>query len=414
MARPVRAVSNLSSRVDALSSEMASKIDVAGAPDRQGRGPDVAFLLWGGAGGLTARGILRELEPTSADRLASRVADFFARHKDGPRVLVGALPFERDRPGRLFQPVRIGADQPFTGPAGPMPGGWAIRAEPDVAAFRQEVAEALDLIARSPETLSKVVLSRSLALTADGPVDPLGLAARLAGDPTATCFMAPVGADGAGQTRRLVGATPELLISKAGSTAISHPLAGSARRGRTAAEDQALAEGLMASEKDRREHTWVVEAILDTLAPYCAELSAGDPSLVSTRTMWHLGTRIEGRLKDPSTPSIELASALHPTPAVGGYPREAAYEAIHRIETYDRGFYAGAVGWTDAKGDGDWYVALRCAEVCGPSVRLYAGAGIVAGSDPEAEAAETSAKFQTLLSALGVDENGRATRQTAK
>ncbi|MNQ93520.1 Isochorismate synthase DhbC [compost metagenome] len=121
--------------------------------------------------------------------------------------------------------------------------------------------------------------------------------------------------------------------------------------------------------------------------------------------MWHLGTRIEGRLRRPDEVSAaELAALLHPTPAVCGSPRDRAAELIRELEAYDRGFYAGAVGWTNAVGDGAWYVALRCAEVCGREARLYAGAGIVEGSDPAAEADETSGKFQAVLRALGVDE----------
>jgi len=111
-------------------------------------------------------------------------------------------------------------------------------------------------------------------------------------------------------------------------------------------------------------------------------------------------------LKNDDTSSPELAVALHPTPAVGGTPADEALQLIRKLEPVDRGFYAGAVGWTDRQGDGEWYLSLRCGEVCANQIRLFAGAGIVADSDPVAEAAETSAKFVALLSALGIDEQG--------
>src|SRR5690606_13170405 len=128
------------------------------------------------------------------------------------------------------------------------------------------------------------------------------------------------------------------------------------------------------------------------------------PSLQATASMWHLGTRVEGELRD-DLPVTALLAALHPTPAICGLPRAPADALLRQLEGYDRGFYAGAVGWVDAAGDGDWYLALRCAEVEGDALRLFAGAGIVAGSDPRAEAEETSAKFQAILQALGIDES---------
>ena len=161
---------------------------------------------------------------------------------------------------------------------------------------------------------------------------------------------------------------------------------------------------MLESEKDRREHRAVVEAVLDTLAPYCARLSAGGgPALASTDSMWHLGTDIEGSLKDPATPCVELVAALHPTPAVCGFPREAARTTIEALEPFDRDFYAGAIGWTNSAGDGEWHVSIRCAEIASSRVRLYAGAGIVEGSDAATETRETAAKFAALLDALGID-----------
>nr|BFE82385.1 hypothetical protein GCM10020093_049860 [Planobispora longispora] len=209
--------------------------------------------------------------------------------------------------------------------------------------------------------------------------------------------------------RTLIGASPELLVSRRGRTVISNPLAGSAARSADPAEDRRRAAALAASAKDLHEHRLVVEAVADALAPYCADLDVPNgPELTSTETMWHLSTRVTGVLRDPDTPVLALAAALHPTPAVCGTPRLRARRAIEELEPFDRGFYTGLVGWTDAAGDGEWAVTIRCAEAAGRMLRLYAGAGIVPGSDPDKELAETSAKFRTMLRALGVDTDALA------
>lgn len=372
-----------------------------------GAAAQVAFSLRGPDGDLVAAGVRRELEPGSADTLADRVRRFFAQEGQGPRLLVGALPFERDQDDRLFQPLSLLAAAATPSAGAPLPRRWAVRPEPTAVEYAAAVARALALMSPGAASrLDKVVLSRSLALTADGPVDPATLAARLAADSSVTCFLVHLGA-AAGLPRTLVGATPELLLAKTGLEIGSHPLAGSAPRHEDPDRDRASALALEGSDKDLREHAMVVEAILDVLSPYCSRLDAAEgPVLRRTATMWHLGTRIQGKLKDAGVSSAELAAALHPTPAVGGFPRARAQAVIRDLETYDRGFYAGAVGWTDAAGDGAWHVSLRCAEVAGSAVRIYAGAGIVPGSSPEGEVAETSAKFQTMLRALGVDEGG--------
>ncbi|HIE4188340.1 TPA: isochorismate synthase [Stenotrophomonas maltophilia] len=210
------------------------------------------------------------------------------------------------------------------------------------------------------------------------------------------------------------GATPELLLRKRGAELLSHPLAGSARRSADAAEDERAAQALLASTKDHDEHRHVVDAIVEGLAPYCSHIDAQPrPMLHATASMWHLGTRIHATLKDPQTSAAELLAQLHPTPAVCGTPRLAALQRIRELEPVPRGFYAGAVGWLDAQGDGDWYVAIRCARLQGTQLRLYAGAGIVAESEPEAEVAETAAKFAALLNALGVHESAPAIEPAA-
>jgi isochorismate synthase len=259
--------------------------------------------------------------------------------------------------------------------------------------------------ASGPEPLRKVVLSRSLVIEQTQPIDVARLVRRLARDRSVWTFQTPLGPAEDGTPRVLVGATPELLVSRKGENVVSHPLAGSARRDADPEADRIAAERLQDSAKDRREHDTVVEAVLDTLAPYCRRLAVPDGTrLRATATMWHLGTRVVGTLNDRETPVAELLAALHPTPAVCGLPREQARDVIRQLEPFDRGFYAGAVGWTDSSGDGEWYVAIRCAEISGNSAPLFAGAGIVAGSDPDSEVEETAAKFAALLDALTTDD----------
>ena len=365
------------------------------------------FRLHTPTGGIVASGVAKALEPGNAADLAGRASRFFAHGNDGPKMLVGAMPFDRDAADHLFQPVRVmrGTARPaLAGPAAAAGRNWIVSAEPGAAEYAASVAAALAGIAAGD--FRKVVLSRSLKLTAEHAIDPERLLAALSSDPAITPFMTRLPTKS--EPRHLVGASPELLLSRRGRQVVSHPLAGSSRRRADPAADRRAAADLTASDKDQREHRAVVEAVLDTLAPYCSALG-----LFATSTMWHLGTRIVGTLRDPDISSVELAAALHPTPAVCGLPRMAAAHAIRDLETYDRGFYAGAVGWCDAAGDGEWYVSLRCAELHGARATLYAGAGIVAGSDPLAEADETSAKFLAMLNALGIDERGRPASERA-
>jgi isochorismate synthase len=366
---------------------------------------------------LFTTGAQRRLPAGPAASLGERVRNFFSEYpvaagaaEASPRLLVGAIPFDREADDCLFLPERA-ANRAWSAPVpiSSSPGDRRMTAEPSREAYQEAVIKALSFMRSSREgaqSVDKVVLSRSLRLEADHPLDAFALWRDLQADPSAARFLVPLGAGKSGAMRRLVGASPELLVSKRGPAVLSHPLAGSARRSPDLSQDETAAKALLTSDKDLREHALVVEAIMDALAPWCSELRAPPgPALVSTRTMWHLGTRIEGRLHRPDkTSAAELAAELHPTPAVCGAPRARAAAMIRDLEAYDRGFYAGALGWTNAMGDGAWYVALRCAEICGAEARLYAGAGIVEGSDPAAEADETSGKFQAVLRALGVDE----------
>lgn len=352
-----------------------------------------------GIGGATA------LPRGAVDTLGARLDAFF-RNAGQEALLAGALPFDRNGEDCLWQAgAAVRCDVP-PGPAPDVPGrGWRLAPEPSADAYAAAVQAALDQMAAEagePGGLKKIVLSRSLLATADRAIDLPALFRRLAVDPAVTAFLVPLPPRD-GVPRVMAGATPELLLAKSGARISSHPLAGSARRRADLAEDAAAAAGLAASGKDRREHALVVEFILDTLAPFCRRLFRPEGmALASTASMWHLGTRIEGDLKDPDHSAALLAATLHPTPAVCGVPRAAAARHIGTLEGYDRDFYAGTAGWCDGRGDGAWYVTIRCAEISGATARLYAGAGIVPGSDPRAETEETAAKFGALLNALGI------------
>jgi len=360
------------------------------------------FLLKASLRSLRSAGCLARLSSGSTATLAARAAAFFAARRQGPALLVGALPFDFNAADALFQPECVML--PDLSGEGLLPSFTGVHAEPSSDEYGGSVAQALKQFQGGADASRKVVLARSLRVQAAASVNPLALASRLDLDSSVATYVVPV-PTAATSPAWLVGATPELLMSKRGLAIASHPLAGSARRSADPVEDARAAECLLASEKDMEEHRYVVDAIVEVLSPLCAELDVPEkPSLHATATMWHLGTQIKGRLKDTSVSAAALVGLLHPTPAVCGTPRASALKAIKALEPVDRGFYAGAVGWLDADGDGDWYVAIRCAHVQGAELRLFAGAGIVAGSRPEAEVDETAGKFMAMLNALGIKD----------
>ncbi|MEJ2860818.1 isochorismate synthase [Actinomycetospora flava] len=280
---------------------------------------------------------------------------------------------------------------------------WDFRAEPPPPRYAAAVARALEMIAEGE--FEKVVLARAATLTAPEPLDVAAVLERLAArNPSGYVFAADVTDPDVDGRRTLLGNSPELLAARRGNVVVSHPLAGTAPRSPDPEEDARRGEVLARSTKDLREHALVVDRVAERLEPFCTSLEVpSSPSVTRTASLWHLGTRIEGTLRDPAPTSLQLAEALHPTPAVCGEPTDAARAAIEELEEFPRGFYTGLVGWCDAAGDGEWAVTIRCAEVAGRAVRVYAGAGVVEGSRPEAELAETAAKFRTLLSALGLE-----------
>jgi isochorismate synthase len=324
----------------------------------------------------------------------------------GGPLVIGALPFDIAAPARLVVPATVDVAAPLalwpddaqTRVVGGRPD---VQSVPEPEHFAASVGTAVNRVREG--ALHKVMLARSVELSGGGDIDVAALVRNLAArDPRAQVFAVDI-SDSSPGPRTLVGASPELLVRRRGLEVSTLPLAGSAARSDDPIEDALRAAALLGSEKDRQEHAILVESVAAALRPLCdvLEVPAG-PELMRTGAMWHLASPIRGRLAHRDTCSLTLVAALHPTPAVCGQPVAAARAAIAELEGRDRDFYAGAVGWQDDHGDGEWTVTIRCGEVCGDRVRLWAGAGIVGASDPRAELAETTAKTQTMLDAMGL------------
>lgn len=317
---------------------------------------------------------------------------------------VGTLSFRRDEPSQFVVGAWNGLVE-AADLAGPVAMSPTLRTEyPEPAEYARRVAAAVERIVAEPR-LGKVVLGRWLELVGDVEVDSLTvLAGLLQRAGSAYVYALPPEAVAGGGGASLVGASPELLVSRRGSMVRSVPLAGSIPRSTDPTEDQRRAAQLQESAKDLHEHSFVVAAIADVLRQFCPELNVpGEPHLIATDTMWHLASDIRGELRGPQNQrlsALHLAQLLHPTPAVCGAPRELGYEVIADLEPEPRGPMTGSVGWVDGSGDGEFAVTIRSALVNGTSVRLFAGAGIVPASDPASEVAETAAKLETVLRVL--------------
>jgi isochorismate synthase len=243
---------------------------------------------------------------------------------------------------------------------------------------------------------AKVVLAREVVARGDGVVSA-GMVTRSLRSAYPSCFTYLItGADGTA----FAGASPELLVRRSGGQAVAQPMAGSVARGATESEDDLLADQLRASSKDAAEHRLVSDFVVSAMRPFARSVEARGPEVVRFTNIQHLATTVTAELAAPPADALELAAALHPTPAVGGWPRAAADLIIDDLESMERGWYAGAVGWTDAAGDGEFAVALRCGLLWEDGARLYAGVGVMPDSDPARELDETDLKFKALLSAL--------------
>ena len=381
------------------------------------RGDGLLFVRDGA--GLAGRGVAAQVP---VDEVAGVLAAI--EHDDalggavpgaGP-VAIGCLPFVPGAPCELTIPrVAVGkgpggerwvtvvdgdglapvdVDAELAAPAAPRPRADAFTIHPGVAVptYLAAVAAARDAV-RGGE-LTKAVIARDVFVEAGAPLDVHGILQRL---------RASFGSSYRYSVDGFVGASPELLVERRGDVLRSHPLAGTAPRTGDPTNDARSAAALIASMKDQVEHRVVIDAVYDALLPYCSYLDwEEEPSIVQVANVQHLGTAMEGRLSRPAPSVLELARLLSPTPALGGHPRRPALALIASVEGFERGRYGGAVGWVDAAGNGTWAVAIRCAELSPDrrTARLFAGGGIVAASDPEAELAETQAKLQAMLSAI--------------
>ncbi len=275
-------------------------------------------------------------------------------------------------------------------PADEGPTAYEVSAERSPTEWCDAVAEATRAIRAGKAR--KVVLARAVQVVTDQPLRASAVLGQLRRAYPASHLFSVDG---------FVGATPELLVARAGDRVRAHPMAGTAPRSGDPSTDARLAAALLASTNTRDEHRHTIDMVHDTLLPWCSYLDEeAEPSIVAMANVQHLATRLEGRLSSPPASVLELVTALHPTPAVGGAPREAALRLIAELEQLDRGRYAGPVGWVDAAGNGTWAVGIRSAELSGTTARVFAGVGVVADSDPASELAETRAKMQAVLGAM--------------
>ena len=323
----------------------------------------------------------------------------FDASSDGSVLIVPRTVLGRDGRGRAWlTTVTERAEVPATWPlpahpglAAPMGLSWR---EGSLSGPRWEQAVAEAVAAIKAGSLRKVVLARDVFAAAEEPLDARVLLRRLA-DRYPDCFT--FACDG------MIGATPELLVRRAGNLLSALVLGGTLPRGADPAQDQALGEELLASAKNNEEHVYAVDSIREALGPLCQALDVeARPSLLKFPNLQHLGTQVRGILTDGKTPrsALALAAAVHPPAAVCGTPAGVALELIRDLEHMDRERYAGPVGWVDADGNGEWGIALRCGQLSERTARLFAGCGIVAGSEPAAELAETLVKLQPMRGAL--------------
>lgn len=356
---------------------------------------DTTFVLSRPHGTVRARG--------TRARFTDAVEAAAALRTGAVDAVTGAIGFDSAAPAALIAPATLTSTAtPLTGaPAGKRQ-TVSVTYSPARAEHRDRVGRAVKRIADGE--VDKIVLARAVDLVVEPAVDVDELLGALAyGNAEHNAFAVDVGAV-ADDDSWLIGSSPEVLLRKRGRVVTCHPYAGSAPRSADPARDREMAESLRNSAKDVAEHAFVVDYLREKLAPLCTELDApGTPEVRATGEIWHLATPIRGVLRDDTSTALDLALLLSPTPAVCGTPSDAAARLINEIEG-ERGLYAGTVGWCDAAGDGEWMVTIRSLHLAADrrTLRTWAGGGIVAQSDPQAELDETTAKLRTILNGLGV------------
>lgn len=372
----------------------------------------------GGTGSLFVRDGIGIAGSAPAARVPASEAQLFldSLHVDdriqapgsGP-VLLGAIPFDSSQPhdfllpsvslvksedGRAWVTTVDDAEPVFNMPQEPTATAASFSVSPGVSVdhYLNAVMQARDAVRNG--LITKAVIARDIVIQASEPIDVYSVLLRL---------RSSFGSSYRYLIDNFIGASPELLVAVSNGSISSHPLAGTAPRTGDPKTDSALAAKLLSSEKNQIEHRVVIDMVHDTLLPFCSYLDwQPEPSIVQVANVQHLGTLMQGMLSKPFMHVLDATLLLSPTPALGGFPKQSALHLIEQCEGVQRGRYGGAVGWFDQKGNGAFAVAIRCAQLSPDrtSAQLFAGGGIVADSEPDAELAETQAKFQAMLAAI--------------
>lgn len=359
--------------------------------------------------GFAGQGIAHSISADTAAEFLRTIEHDNQTSLDVGPIAIGNIAFQRMAPATLVIPRKVvGKDEagncwittiddasPTISPAlasQPKPSTFNVQPITPIETYKKAVLAARDAVRSG--AITKAVIAREIRVTSSIPIDVHAVLLRLRAT-FARSYRYSING--------FIGASPELLVEIKGDRIRSHPLAGTTPRTGDPKTDDELARKLIASMKDQVEHRVVIDVIHEMLLPWCSYLDwEPEPSVLQVANVQHLGTLIEGHLSAVRPSVMEIVRTLSPTPALGGHPRDAALALIADVEELDRGPYGGAVGWVDGSGNGTWAVAIRCAELSDDrlTARLHAGGGIVAASDPDAELAETQAKFQAMLSAI--------------
>jgi len=378
------------------------------------------MLFVGNGIGVATHGIASRLASRDAKEfLASIQVDDSVKAPGSGPVLIGSIPFDSQEPHEFVLPrilvcksedgrcwvTAVDIDESdlahvfeshvskaFVSSSSTTSSSYTVAPGVEIDTYLQAVTAARDAVRSG--VITKAVIARDVVVTSTNPIDIRAVLLRLRSS-FGTSYQFSI--DG------FVGASPELLVSILDGEVSSHPLAGTAPRTGDPTTDTEIATALLSSTKNQIEHRIVIDAVHDTLLPWCSYLDwEPEASIVAVANVQHLGTHMSGRLSAPFLHVLDAVYALSPTPALGGFPRDKALQLISDVEGMSRGRYGGAVGWFDSKGNGVWAVAIRCAEYSNNNMtaRLFAGGGIVADSDPLSELAETQAKLQAMLAAI--------------
>jgi menaquinone-specific isochorismate synthase len=388
---------------------IATTIDFDSSVDLNDVAGNDGYLFVRSGVGFAARGIATRVAFSEVQKTLSAIQHHNHTNLDVAPIAMGVLPFDTSSAGDFFIPKQVvGKDEKgncwlttiddasvnleISQTPVARTNTFTVRPLTPIKNYLQAVASARDAVRDG--RITKAVIAREIIVEAGQSIDVHAVLHRL---------RSTFGNSYRYSMNGFIGASPELLLEVSGQTIRSHPLAGTTPRTGDPITDNELARKLISSMKDQIEHRVVIDVIHEMLLPFCSYLDwEPEPSVVQVANVQHLGTLIEGHLSDDHPPLLELARMLCPTPALGGHPRAEALKIIDQLEGFDRKNYGGAVGWVDADGNGTMAVAIRCAELSEDrkTARLIAGGGIVAASDPDAELAETQAKFQAMLSAI--------------